>query len=320
MISRRSLLTLALLAATPVMAQDYPARSPTIVVPFAAGGPFDIIGREVAEVLSQKLNRRFNVENRPGAGGVAGTRFVMSAPADGYTLLIGSPGPLVIAPSANPGKLDIEGKLQPIGVVSESPQVLVVSEKVPAKSISELAALIKQKPGTMNYGSAGIGTTPHLSAELFKNVAGLDIQHVPYRGTSAAMQDLLRGEISLMFGDIATLRPFIESGKLRALAVTGAVRSKLVPQVPTAAEAGFPRLVVRNFSVLLAPAGLPDGIAQTLSKALGSAQKDDAFVSKMTRLGMTTVDSSPQQAREFLQKERETWAPLIRTIGLKPSL
>ena len=298
-------------------AQDYPARSPTIIVPFAAGGPFDIAGRATADALSQQLNKQFVVENRAGAGGVTGARFVMTSKPDGYTLLLGSPGPLIIAPSANPGTLDIEQQFATIGIIAESPQVLVVSAKVPAQTIGDLITLAKAKPGSLSYGSAGVGTTPHLSAELFRKVTGVDITHVPYRGTSAAVPDLTTGDLHLMFGDVSTLRPFIESGAVRALAVTGSARSKLIPQVPTVVEAGFAELAVRNFSALLAPAGTDATAMRVLHDALSRAKKDAAFIARLETQGMSPVESSPEHARNYLRTEKSIWEPLVQSIGLK---
>lgn len=316
---RKSILMSLLIACAPMVAaaQDYPARSPTIIVPFAAGGPFDIAGRATADALSQQLNKQFVVENRAGAGGVTGARFVMTSKPDGYTLLLGSPGPLIIAPSANPGTLDIEQQFATIGIIAESPQVLVVSAKVPAQTIGDLITLAKAKPGSLSYGSAGVGTTPHLSAELFRKVTGVDITHVPYRGTSAAVPDLTTGDLHLMFGDVSTLRPFIESGAVRALAVTGSARSKLIPQVPTVVEAGFAELAVRNFSALLAPAGTDATAMRVLHDALSRAKKDAAFIARLETQGMSPVESSPEHARNYLRTEKSIWEPLVQSIGLK---
>lgn len=316
---RKSILMSLLIACAPMVAaaQDYPARSPTIIVPFAAGGPFDIAGRATADALSQQLNKQFVVENRAGAGGVTGARFVMTSKPDGYTVLLGSPGPLIIAPSANPGTLDIEQQFATIGIIAESPQVLVVSAKVPAQTIADLITLAKAKPGSLSYGSAGVGTTPHLSAELFRKVTGVDITHVPYRGTSAAVPDLTTGDLHLMFGDVSTLRPFIESGAVRALAVTGSARSKLIPQVPTVVEAGFAELAVRNFSALLAPAGTDATAMRVLHDALSRAKKDAAFIARLETQGMSPVESSPEHARNYLRTEKSIWEPLVQSIGLK---
>ena len=307
------------LACAPIatLAQDYPARSPTIIVPFAAGGPFDIAGRATADALSQQLNKQFVVENRAGAGGVTGARFVMTSKPDGYTLLLGSPGPLIIAPSANPGTFDIEQQFATIGIIAESPQVLVVIAKVPAQTITELISLAKAKPGSLSYGSAGVGTTPHLSAELFRKVTGVEITHVPYRGTSAAVPDLTTGDLHLMFGDVSTLRPFIESGAVRALAVTGSQRSKLLPQVPTVVEAGFAELAVRNFSALLATAGSDMQAMKALHDALNRAKKDPGFIARLETQGMSPIESSPEHARNYLRTEKMIWEPLVQAIGLK---
>ncbi len=311
-------LLIAFALAMPALAQDYPVRPATIVVPFAAGGPFDIIGRETAEALSQKLGRQFIVENRAGAGGVTGMKYVMGAAPDGYTILLGSPGPLIIAPSARPGTLDVDGQLQPVGIIAESPQVLAVSAKVPADSIGELVALAKAKPGTMNFGSAGIGTTPHLSAEMFKKIAGIDIVHVPYRGTAAAIQDVMRGEVALIFGDIATLKPFIEAGSVKAFVVTGAERSKLIPAVPTVGEVGYSGLTVRNFSALLVPKATPKPVLDILVRALADIKGNPAFATRLGLHGMAALESSPVHARQYLETERKVWEPLVQSIGLKP--
>jgi len=314
------LLTLGLILAAPVaLAQDYPNRSPTIVVPFDAGGPNDVIGRETAEALSQKMGRTFTVENRAGAAGVTGMRYVTGSKPDGYTLFAGSPGPLIISPIASAEPIDVEAGLIPIGVISESPQVPAISSKLPVKTVEELAAYAKLKPGVLNYGSAGVDTTPHLSAELFRQLTGINIQHVPYRGTSAAIPDLIRGELNLIFGDVATLKPFIDAGSVRALCVTGAVRSPLLPDVPSAVEAGFPKLIVRNFSILLAPQGTPEPIVKALSGALDAIKKDGAFVARMARSGMTVFDSSPEHARDYIRTERAIWEPVVKAIGLKLS-
>ena len=304
-------------APLPLLAEGYPSRPPTIVVPFAAGGPFDITGRATADALSQQLNKQFVVENRAGAGGVTGARFVMTSKPDGYTLLLGSPGPLIIAPSANPGSINVEQQFATVGIIAESPQVLVVSAKVAARSIPELIALAKAKPGGLSYGSAGVGTTPHLSAELFRKVTGVDITHVPYRGTSAAVPDLTTGDLHLMFGDVSTLRSFIDSGALTALAVTGGARSKLIPQVPTVIEAGYPELTVRNFSALLAPTGTDPVALKALAEALTRAKTDEGFVARLETQGMSAIESSPDHARNYLRTETTIWEPLVQSIGLK---
>ncbi len=311
-------LLLVITASTAASAQNYPSCSPTIVVPFAAGGPVDINGREIAEALSQKLGLSFVVENRAGAGGVTGMKYVMSARPDGCTLLVGSPGPLVIVPASGADSLGVLTQLMPIGIISESPQVFAVSAKLPARSVDDLVTLAKAKPGVMNYGSAGIGTTPHLSAELFKKLAGIDIVHVPYRGTAAAIQDVLRGEINVIFGDTATLKPFIESGSLTALAVTGKQRSKLLPDVPAVNEVGFPDLTVSNYSALLVPIKTPQPIVDILVAALADIKNDPVFVARLAANGMATTPSSPEKALEFLESERRQWEPLVKSIGLKP--
>ncbi len=309
---------LVITASSAASVQTYPSCSPTIVVPFAAGGPVDINGREIAEALSQKLGISFVVENRAGAGGVTGMKYVMSSRPDGCTLLIGSPGPLVIVPASGTDLVDVLGQLMPIGIISESPQVFAVSAKLPAKTVDDLVKLAKAKPGMMNYGSAGIGTTPHLSAELFKKLASIDIVHVPYRGTAAAIQDVLRNEINIIFGDTATLKPFIDAGSLTALVVTGTQRSKLLPDVPSANEVGYPDLTVSNYSALLVPIATPKPVVDILVQALAEIKNDPVFVARLAANGMAATPSSPEKAREFLATERRQWEPLVKSIGLNP--
>ncbi|MDH7797226.1 MULTISPECIES: tripartite tricarboxylate transporter substrate binding protein [unclassified Beijerinckia] len=301
----------------PAAAQDYPSRPITLVVPYAAGGPVDIAGRSTAEALSKQLGQGVVVENKPGAGGLVGTRYVGTARPDGYTLLLGSPGPLVIAPSADPATVNVERDFTLIGVIAESPQVLVISSKLPAKTFKEFVAYAKTKPGALNYGSAGIGTTPHLAAELLNRATGIRTVHVPYRGTSAAVPDVISGELQMIFGDIATLRPFVDSKAVTALVIGGTRRSNLLPDVPNAVEEGYPGLISRNFSVLLAPARMPADIVARLNAALTAAKTDKGFIERMDQQGMSPVDSSPDQARQYLQGERQTWEPIVREMGLK---
>jgi tripartite-type tricarboxylate transporter receptor subunit TctC len=303
----------------PVLAQGqtYPARTITLVVPYAAGGPVDIAGRSIAEALSGPLGQQVIVENKAGAGGTTGTKFVAGASPDGYTILLGSTGPLVIAPAANPGQIDVSKVFQIIGLVADSPQLLVVNAKLPIRSLSEFVDYARARPDGLNYGSAGIGTTPHLSSELLHRAANIKLVHVPYRGTSAAIPDLVSGELQFLFGDTVTLKPFVESGAVRALAVTGAQRSKLAPAIPTTAEAGYPALLVRNFYAVLTPAGIPEAIASRLADAIAAAKADKAFSERMERQGMEVVPGSQVQAQSYLREEVEKWTPIIKAMGLK---
>lgn len=306
-----------LVATVPAFAQSFPARQITVVVPFAAGGPVDNVGRVFAEAMRRQLNSPVIVDNRPGAGGVVGTKAVSSAKPDGYTLLIGSLGPLVIAPAAGVAAVDAETQLSPIGLIGESPQILVASMTVKAATLGEFIAFAKTNGGTLNYGSAGIGTTPHLASELFKSLTGLDLLHVPYRGTGAALPDLISGRNHVLFGDITSVLPMVEAGRLRAYAITATKRSELAPNVPTTAEAGLPKLVTRNWNALLGPLGLPQPITVRLVEAMRGALKDGDYFAAMRKLGATPVESSPEHLAKYIGEERQTMAPIVKAIGLK---
>ncbi|MDO9499861.1 tripartite tricarboxylate transporter substrate binding protein [Falsiroseomonas sp.] len=303
----------------PVRAQEaWPQRAVTLVVPFAPGGPVDNVARPVAEGLRRSLGQTVIVENRAGAGGLVGTRIVAAARPDGYSMLVGSPGPLIIAPAA--GAADAPDPLQalaPVALIADSPQILAVTNALPATDLASFVALAKARPGALNLGSAGIGTTPHLAMELLAQLAGIQMEHVPYRGTGAALPDLIGGKIDALFGDISALLPLLEAGSVRALAITADARSPLAPAIPTTAELGFPALVVRNFQALLAPAGTPDAILQRMAAALAEALGDSQVAAALARIGSQPARSGPAHLAHYLAAERATWEPVIRRIGLR---
>jgi tripartite-type tricarboxylate transporter receptor subunit TctC len=315
-IARRALI-LAPLAA-PALAQpaDWPQRSVTLVVPFAPGGPVDNAARPLAEGLRRQLGQPVVIENRAGGGGTVGTRVVMQARADGYTMLVGSPGPLVIAPAAQPDAPDPLQALAPVALISDSPQVLVVTNALPAANLAAFIALAKARPGGLNLGSAGIGTTPHLAMELLGQLTGTRFEHVPYRGTGAAIPDLVAGKIDALFGDISAVLPLVESGRIRALAVTGTQRSPLAPAIPSAGELGQPSLVVRNWQALMAPAATPEPVLRRAAAAAEAALQDEAVRAALLRQGATPGRGGAAQLAAFLREERATWDPVVRAIGL----
>ncbi len=317
--TRRLLLGAALAAPGLARAQEaWPQRPVTLVVPFAPGGPVDNVARPVAEGLRRVLGQAVVVENRAGAGGLVGTRAVAAARPDGYMMLVGSPGPLVIAPAA--GAADAPDPLRalaPVALIADSPQILAVTNALPAADLAGFVALARSRPGALNLGSAGIGTTPHLAMELFSELAGIRLEHVPYRGTGAALPDLIGGKIEALFGDISALLPLVETGRVRALAITAETRSPLAPAIPTTAERGFPALVVRNFQALLAPAGTPEAIQQRMAGALAEALRDEQVRGALARIGAEPASSGPAHLAQYLAAERATWEPVIRRIGLR---
>ncbi len=316
---RMILASVAAVAATggAVAAQSYPTRQITFVVPFAAGGPVDNSGRAFAEAMRRQLKSTIVIENRPGAGGIVATRGVIAAKPDGYTLLVGSAGPLVIAPAAGVKGVDAGTQLAMVGLINESPQIVVASTTVNAETLKDFVAFAKASGGKVNYGSAGIGTMPHLAGELFKSIAGIDMLHVPYRGTGAALPDLLSGRNHIIFGDITAVLPMVEAGRLRAYAITGTQRSELAPKVPTTAEAGLPQLVTRNWNALVGPVGLPAPVVGRLVEAMSAASKDKDYLEAMRKQGSVPIASSPAHLAQYMDAERKRLEPIVQRIGLK---
>jgi tripartite-type tricarboxylate transporter receptor subunit TctC len=314
---RRALLLAPLALPAGARAQEaWPTRPVTLLVPFAPGGPVDNAARPFAEAFARRLGRPVVIENRAGGGGLVGTRAVAQGRADGYTLLVGSPGPLVIAPAANAEAPDPLTAFAPIGLIAESPQILVVTNELPARTLAEFIALARARPGQLNYGSAGIGTTPHLAMELLGQLEGLRFEHVPYRGTGAALPDLVGAKIEALFGDISAVMPLVEAGRIRALAVTGTARSPLAPGIPSAGELGLPALKVRNFQAVLAPAATPAAVLRRAEQAMTEALQDEALRAALARQGSTVAQGGAEALGAFLREERATWTPVIRAIGL----
>ena len=314
--SRWALLWLAaMLGSANAQADSYPVRPVRFVVPFAAGGPTDAAARLFAEPLRKQLGQSVVIENRPGGGGTAGTEAVLNGPRDGYMLLLGAPGPLFVTPSVRAVRYDVQKDLVPLAEIWRSPQVLVVHPKLKAKTLGELTALAKS--GKINAGSAGVGTLPHLSIELLKREAGVNIVHVPYRGTGAAVPDLLGGSIDMLFGDVAVLASLVTGGKVNALAVTAAQRSPLLPNVMTTAEAGVPALAVENWYAMMVPANLPPAVMSKLRTAARDAVMDADFRAALAKQGAGSGDATPERLAQWVATETAKWAPVARAAGIK---
>ena len=314
---RLQTLCLGLTAATlPLAAQaqtGYPDRPLRIIVPFTAGGSSDIQGRLLAEHLGKLYSQSVVVENRPGAGGHIGGKFVADSGPDGYTLLLGS-----IDLHATYGvykNLNYQPArdLKLITVVAEMPHVVVANPGLEANTLAELTALAKSKPETLHFGSAGVGSSVHMVGELYKMAAQAPIVHIPYRGSSAAANDLLGGQIQLLFENVPTTIGYIQAKKLKALAITGATRSPALPEVPTAAEAGLPGLTVTSWTTLAASKDVPDALIEKISADLRRVYADPTFRDGLERLGMTPVGNSPAEARAFVERERARWNKVIET-------
>lgn len=310
--------TLALLAPSAAMAQPtgYPNKAIKLVVPYAPGGSADIAARLVTDEWGKALGGSLFIENKGGAGGNIGVDMVAKAAPDGYTIGLQTVS-LAINPSLT-AKMpyDTLKDLAPIGMVASSQHVLVVNNALPAKNIKELVALLKARPGQYSYGSAGAGSTFHMSAELFKAVAGTPIVHIPYRGGGPAMIDTMSGQVALSFPVLSAAQPHVQAGKLRALGVTGTKRSALMPDVPTIAEAGLPSYAFETWFIVFAPAGTPKPVIDKLNTTLNQALNTPALKERMAKDGFDPIPSTPDQARARLEKEMPQWAKLIKERGI----
>lgn len=307
---------LAGLALGGAAAQTFPAKPIRLVVPYAAGGSADIAARLIADDWAKALGGTLFIENKGGAGGNIGVDLVAKAPADGYTIGLQTVS-LAINPSLTPKMpYDTLKDLAPIGMVASSQHVLVVNNDLPAKDVKELVALLKSKPGHYSYGSAGPGSTFHMSAELFKAVSATDVVHVPYRGGGPALMDTMAGQVAMSFPVLSAARPHVQAGKLRALGVTGPQRSALLPDVPTIAEAGVPGYSFETWFMVFAPAGTPQPVLDRLNTALNQALGSGALKERMVREGFDPIPSTAAQARVRLQTELGQWAQLIKQRGI----
>ena len=308
----------ALAFSSAAIADAYPTKPIRLIIPFAVGGSTDNLGRVLAARLSEKLGQQVVADNRPGAGGNIGTDLVAKAPADGYTLLFATEGTLGINPSLYKKlPFDPEKDFTPIAQFASVPNILVVNPKVQAKTVQELAAYAKSKPASLNMGSAGNGTTNHLSGELFQSMTGATFTHVPYKGSGPAMADLLADQIQLMFDNLPGSLPHVKAGSLRALAVTSAKRSPLLPDVPTMAEAGVPGYDVEVWFGVAAHKGLPAQTLATLSKAITEISQEPATIEKILNIGATPLTSTPAEFGSRIQEARIKWAPIVAHSGAK---
>jgi tripartite-type tricarboxylate transporter receptor subunit TctC len=310
-------LVLALpLFAQPAAADDYPSRSIRLIIPFPPGGSNDVVGRIIANQLGEKLNKQVFVDNRSGAGGVVGSDLAAKATPDGYTLLIVS-----IAHAVDPWlykePFDPVKDFVPVSIIATGTNVLTVNPTVPVHSVKELLDLAKAKPGVLNYASAGIGSFQHLSGELFKLTADVNIQHVPYKGGGPAMLALIAGEDQVMFSSIVQTVPSIQSGQLRALATGGAQRSPILPDLPTIAEAGVPGYVATNWWGIVAPAGTPQPIVDKVHDAIAELLNSDTTKKFLDNEGAAPVHMSSAEFGKFVEAEIAKWGPVVKKAGMK---
>ncbi len=319
--TRRFLMALALAIglAPPVSAQPYPGKPIRFIVPQAAGGTTDILSRTVAQKLSDTFGQQIVVDNRAGANGIIGTELVAKAPGDGYTLLAGGTATIAINVSLyRKIPYDPVKDFAPVANIAYSTSVLVVHPSVPAKSIADLIALAKSKPGELRYASAGIGSSPHLSAEVFRTMTVTNIVHVPYKGSTPGVTATVTGEASLMFTGIASALGHIKAGRLRALSVNGPKRSPALPEVPTAGDSGLPGFEVDFWIGILAPAGTPAAVVTRLNTEVNRIIGQDDIRDRLIVLGTDPIGGTPQQFAALIKKDIARWAEAIKASGVKP--
>jgi tripartite-type tricarboxylate transporter receptor subunit TctC len=311
-------LAFACAMATPVAAADYPTKPITLIIGFAPGGPSDVMARILTKKMEEVLKQPFVIENRPGAGGsLAGTAVARSAP-DGYTVLLATGSLLAINVSLykNLG-YDPEKDFEPISLIGLQTNVLYTHPSVPAKTLSELIAHAKANPGKLSFGSGGIGTPAHLAGELLKIEAKIDITHVPFRGTGPTLQNVIGGHVPMAFNPPSPLLPHLQSGAIRAIAITTLTRTGALPDVPTVAESGFPGFEATTWHGLVAPAGTPKEVVAALHRAVHATLNDPAARKQLTELGIDLAGNSPDEFRAYIKSEIPKWAKIVQASGAK---
>jgi tripartite-type tricarboxylate transporter receptor subunit TctC len=308
------------LAAGPGLAQErFPNRPLRLIAPFGAGSTVDLMARALAGPLAEVLGQPVVVENRGGAGGNLGVDTAAKAPPDGHVLAIGTSGPLAINPVLLPQMPYVVARdLAPVSLLAIGPNLLVVGRDVPARDVAELVALAKARPGALNFGSSGIGSTNHLAGEVFRAAAGVEITHVPYRGNAEMMNDLLGGQLQMLFSGIPPVLPLVQDGRVRVLAVSGPKRLPAIPEVPTMAEAGLPGAEAISFYGIVAPAGTPAPVLAALNEAVGRALARPDVRAAYAALGSAAEGSTPEEFGRLIAEETAKWRAVIERIGLRP--
>lgn len=298
-------------------AQAYPGKTVRLIVPFAAGGPADVVAREIAQSLSKDLGQSLVVENLGGGAGVPALNAVSRAPADGYTMLFAASGNIVIQPLLSKNRVDILSQIAPVGMVTTSPHVLVVSSKLPVRSVGEFIDYAKAHPGTVNFASAGVGGLAHLGTELFKRATGIDARHIPYKGTSQAMTDLASGEVQAMFSSLPSMKGMIDKGAIRVLGVTAASPSPAYQNIPVIAKAGVPDFSYATWYGMFAPAGTPAALIARLEQALARLGADQALAEKLLAQGVDLQVTTAGALEQRVRKETAVWDKVIGEAGIE---
>ena len=305
-------------AAMPTLAQQYPAKAVRMIVGFPAGGTSDIMARLTGQKLSEAWGQTFIIDNRPGAGGNIGTELVAKAAPDGYTLLV-SPGSTLTSNPAVYSKVpfDTVRDFAPVTIIAGVPNALVVHPSVPANNVKELIALAKSRPGQLAYASTGAGQSTHLSAELLKLSAGINMIHVPYKGSAPALVDIVAGQVSVMFDNLPSVLPFIKSGRLKPLAVSSTTRSRALPELPTVAESGVPGFDVTVWFAVLAPAATPREIVNRLNAEIVKAIKTPDMRERLAQQGADPVGNTPEDFAAVIRRDLAKWAKVVKGANIK---
>ena len=308
---------LALAGAPAALAQDYPTRPVRVVIAFPPGGPTDFVGRLVTDKMSAALGQRVYIENRPGAAGTVGADNVAKADPDGYSLFLTTSGAVTIAPHIQSVPYDPLRDFAPVALVTKVTEVLVVTPKLGIKTVKELVALAKDKPGAVSFASTGIGSPPHLAQELLDVSASVKFLHVPYRGAAPALTDLLGGQVQVLAADLPVLIAQIQAGTLIPIGAAADKRDALLPDVPTLAEQGYPNTEASNWYALLAPAKTPPVVIAKLNKSVNDALNDPEVHDKLVKAGATPVGGTPESLGAFMKSEYEKWGKVVAERGIK---
>ena len=306
---------ISLMLSAPVNAQTYPNKPVRVVIPYPPGGPTDIVARVLFQQVSEATGQQFLLDNRAGAGGNIGAEIVAKAPADGYTLLIGTTAHAINMSLFKNLNYDVQKDFAPVSLLTQGPLVLVTHPQFPANSVKELIEVAKSKPGGLNFASSGNGQSTHLSAELFNTMAGIKMSHVPYKGSAPALTDVMSGQVDVMFDTTLSAMPFVKAGKLKALGLTSPVRSAAAPDVPTIAESGLPGYEVFAWNGVLVPAGTPRAVIQQLNDQIRKAMLLPQVKNKFSAQGFAASWNSPENFGVFLKNEVDKWARTVKASG-----
>jgi tripartite-type tricarboxylate transporter receptor subunit TctC len=310
------LLAIALTATTPLLAEEYPSRPVKVIMPFGAGGPTDVFTRAISEELRKSLNQPFVMENRPGAGTIIGSDAAAKSPPDGYTLLMVSATQTTTETLVPNKPFKLMRDFVPVAGLINSELVMVVHPSVPAASVQEFIALAKAKPGTLNYASSGVGSNYHMAGELFKHLTGTEILHVPYRGSTGARNDIISGQVQMMFDSVPTMAQMVQIGRVRALGTTGKVRSAILPDVPTLAEAGIAGYEATIWIGMMAPRGTPRSIVDLLNGEINKILTSPEMKQAWEKQGAVPLVMTPDEFGAHVQSEIDKWAAIIRANAI----